>query len=583
MSKVNILPESIVSKIAAGEVIERPASVIKELVENALDAKATSIEVRLKDAGKTSIIVKDNGQGIAHDDLENIFHRHATSKIASVDDLYEIHSLGFRGEALYSIAAISDTVLRSKTKDQDSGWEIHMRAGKQLQLKPCTMADSGTEIEIKELFFNTPARRKFLKTNTTEINQVLNTFTPYTLLHNNVRFRLSHQDRELIDLPATDSISQRVASALRLEEENIMETRQELPQTDSFVNVLLGDINIKRTRRDMQYIFVNGRPVQNKSIAYHMNQVYRLLMPGDEFPFFAVYIQIPAQDVDVNIHPTKREVKIKDERGLCSLIRSVCEQKLMTAGKIKMVKETAIISEDAVITRKVHRQPLSDTFENISPSEIIETADKATSDDYAFAQQQTFMDTGTNLQKKLENARFIGSFINKFLLFESGNDLLLVDQHAAAERITYEQLMRQMEKSQIEVQNLLSPILIKLTAQEMNTWEEAKDTLESMGLSSSQFDNETIAVHTHPQLLKDPEKAVRHILVGEKVPKSDFATMARRACRSSIMAGDRLNPEKAEFLREQLLQCGDPFTCPHGRPTVVEMSEAFLDKQFLRK
>jgi len=598
MSKVHILPEDVVSKIAAGEIIERPASVVKELLENAIDAQADSIELSLKDAGKSSIRIKDNGTGIEKDDLDKIFLRHATSKIKSVSDLESIFSLGFRGEALYSIAAISDIILQTKTEAEDSGWEVHIRGNDQLDLKPCTFNRHGTEILINELFYNTPARKKFLKSNTTEINQVLNTFIPYCLLHPNIRFKLTHQGKDLIDLAPTDQFKSRTAHTLNFDEKNLLEINTDTPDGHNLgIKMLLGNINIKRTRRDMQFIFINNRPVQNKSISYHLNQIYRLLMPEGSFPFFALFIQMPTEELDVNIHPTKREVKIKNERPLVSVLRSLAENALMTEGQIKLADS---ITRDYSTTERAlmgsHQSEM--TIESTISSEAFNT-ESYSSDDYAFPQSiqmnkrkrfnipiELFERNKENLQGKLEAARYVGSFMNKYLLFETGNDsdrsLLLVDQHAAAERITFEQLIRQMNKGTIEVQNLLSPILIKCSPQELLFWEEAKDNLEKMGLSSSLFDKETVAIHTQPLLLKDTEKAVRLILSGEKIEKADFETLARRACRSSIMAGDHLSKEQAEFQREQLLQCLDPFTCPHGRPTIVEISESFLDKQFLR-
>ncbi len=585
MSKIKILPPELVSKIAAGEVIERPSSAVKELVENALDADATSIEVRLKEAGKQSILIKDNGSGIEKEDLEHIFLRHATSKIQSLDDLFAIQSLGFRGEALYSIAAIADVLLRTKTKDDTSGWELHMQGGKKIDLKPAALGTNGTEIEIKELFFNTPARRKFLKTNTTELNQILNIFIPYTILYPQVRFRLTHQleNRDaslLFDLPPTTSFIDRMAHCLRVEEKYLSETRR-----DS-IHVLLGDINIKRPRRDMQFIFVNGRPVQNKNISFHLNQVYRLIMPEGFNPCFAVYLQIPPSEVDVNIHPSKREVKIKDEQSVCLILRRLCEQALM-GGKMKQVTRP---SEYQAIRQNLEAIGTT-SCQNESAVETLEAESSSLNSNYSIPgprppEIQEFFIPQTqkqdSLQKKLTQAHYLGSLINKFLLFESGTSLLVVDQHAAAERIAYEKFILQMEKGNVEVQHLLSPILLKLIPQELLIWEESQERLEKAGFSTSRWNPEQIAIHSHPQLLKNAEKAVQELLSGEHIGCADHDTIARRACRSSVMAGDSLNKQEAEYQKETLLKCLDPFTCPHGRPTVIEFSESFLDKQFLR-
>lgn len=592
MNKVRVLPEEIIAKIAAGEVIERPASVIKELLENSIDSGATRIELQLKDAGKTSIVIKDNGCGIGREDLETIFQRHATSKIETLDDLFNIHSLGFRGEALYSIAAVSDIVLQSKTADQPEGWQIHTRGGQKQAVKPCAFNDHGTHIEIKELFFNTPARKKFLKTDAGEFHQVVGTFVPYTLLYPQVRFKLTHQGRDIIDLAAISDLKSRVAHVLNLAEEHMLDLTKSFPEENLEMRLILGDINIKRSRRDMQYIFVNGRPVFNKNIVYHLNQIYRLILPAELAPFFILYLTVPAADVDVNIHPTKREVKIKNEREICTLLRRVCEQALMTSTGMKQVSfpdrpVDAVTPSFRYNTDAREDVPAAQPLFEEQPYFSGEAANK----DYAYPRanepQAFYLPanralTDDNIQTKLEGARYIGAFMHKYLLYEADRNLLVVDQHAAAERITYEKLIRHMDKGDVEVQPLLSPVLVSVNAQELVVYEEIQDEFRKVGLESSLFDPQTIAIHTQPLLLRDVEQTVRYLLAGDKITNRDHDQIARRACRSSIMAGDKLKADQAEFLREELLQCLDPFTCPHGRPTVIELTENFFDQQFLR-
>ncbi len=596
MSKVNLLPESIISKIAAGEVVERPASAVKELLENALDAQTKSLEIHLKEAGKTLIHIKDSGSGIDKEDMNKIFMRHATSKIQNLDDLDNIQSLGFRGEALYSIGSISDITLRSKPSasgGQDSGWEIHLRGGEKISLKPVTM-NNGTEIEVRELFFNTPARRKFLKSNTTEFNQILNIVLPYIIFHPECRFLVTHQGKTILDLAPTDSQIERTAQTLNLEKEHLISAKYNDEQNQINVRMILGNINIKRSRKDMQFIFVNSRPVQNRGIAFHMNQVYQLIFPPQTFPVFAVFIDMPANQLDINIHPTKREIKIKNEYQLTSILRQVCESALMSSGQAPQVTKSQsdkITREDMIKRALTASHTASTTLETSLPAEIFEATTNIVREQYAFPETQQNLFTlkdglpagkQANLQSKLSRARFIGSFINKFLLFESERTLFVVDQHAAQERIAFEKFMLQMDKGKVEVQQLLSPILIKLSPQEIASFEDAHEKLETIGLSSTMFDQETLALHSYPVLLKNSEPAVRYLLSGESISHCDHETIARRACRSSVMAGDYLNAEKAIYQRDQLIKCRDPFTCPHGRPTVIELTEKFLDKQFLR-
>lgn len=604
MSKVKILPEHIINKIAAGEVIERPASVIKELLENSIDAGATQIHIHLKDAGKTLIEIKDNGDGIESDDLENIFYRHATSKITDLDDLYAINSLGFRGEALYSIGAIADITVNARTKEQATGFMIHYRGGKKIDLKPSSKASHGTEISIKELFFNTPARKKFLKTNTTELHQILNIVIPYCLLHPSIEFLLTHQGKTLLDLKATTDQHVRITDTLHLNPEHILQCDHEVKEKNIALSLFLGDMNIRRARRDMQFIFVNGRPVAHKAISFALNQVYRLILPSEQVPFFAVFLDIPAEDIDANIHPTKKEVKISNENHLCRLLRNMVEQTLMNQAPTQQIHDHSApynTPENKIVTQALHVTEEKHFESSVKPTDFLHKPvgqptsrsnainayprEQSTppSQDFFFPKDSFVNTQEKSLRNKLEHAQFIGRFKNKYLLFESKESLLLMDQHAAGERITYESLIRQMNKGHVEVQRLLAPILVTASAQELLIWEDGQSRLHELGFETTLLDPTTIAVHSHPILITKIEHSVRQLLAGEKISSCDPDTIARRACRASVMSGDHL--DRAEITAElnQLLTCLDPFTCPHGRPIVVEMTMDFLDKQFLRK
>ncbi len=591
MNRVHILSPDVISKIAAGEVIERPASVLKELIENSLDAGTKSIELHLKDAGKVLIDLTDNGSGIEPDDLKIVFERHSTSKIKTADDLFNIHSLGFRGEALYSVAAISDITLRSKTNNQDSGWEIHLRGGEIMSHKPVAMPN-GTQIQVKELFFNTPARRKFLKTNTTELNQILSTIVPYALFYPQCRFLVTHEGRTLLELAPAQNQIERIAETLNVDPKHLLEIKEDFKEHNFLVHMVLSDINLSRTRRDLQFIFINGRPVQSKSIGFHLNDIYRLILPPNHYPCFCLFLTIPPNHVDVNMHPTKREIKIKDEHHLMPLLRHLVEQTLMSLGKPKEIVQKQILPDESASLRRALEKN-ADTEIAVSPvTEIdlpgLDVAQKTQlTEQYTFPQEPLkqssgLQPAGQSLLNKFSRSRYLGAFINKFLLFEADRSLLIVDQHAAQERVVFEALIRQMDRGKVEVQNLLTPDLLKVSMTEMLTWEESKEVLEKLGFSSTQFDKNTIAIHSCPALLSDPLRGVRELLAGGNISRADHATLARRACRASIRAGDPLKHSQAEYQKEQLLKCRDPFTCPHGRPTVIELSENFLDRQFFR-
>lgn len=580
MGKVNLLPAEVISKIAAGEVIERPASVVKELVENALDAGSQLIDVHIKNGGKTLIYVKDNGIGIEQDDLEKIFFRHATSKISKLDDLYTIRSLGFRGEALYSISSVSDVILRSKTAGSRMGWEIHIRGGEKLSLQPVSMSD-GTEMEVKELFFNTPVRRKFLKSDAVELRQILNIFIPYTLLHPSCRFKITHNKKILLDFPVEKELAARIAKSLNLNRKHIIETYKEFPEGENIsVHLVLGDINIQRARKDMQFVFINNRPVHSYELSGLLNRVYKLVFPQGIYPFFAVFVNIPPENVDVNIHPTKREVKIKNSTFLTSVLRSLCEETLLSYGKAKQVMGKKPYRDEQKSSRNGFSElTIPQPIKDFSAGQYKSEEKKSVSGE----EENLFFEKGDNLKNKLMNAYFIGSFRNKYLLFETDDSLFIIDQHAAHERITYEKFKKQIESGKIEVQQLLMPVLMRLSYQEFIVWEDGRKKMEEIGFATTLWDKENIACHTHPQLISHPEMAIRNLLSEKNIPKCDNDTLARRACRESVMAGQLVKKEEAEFLKDELIKCKDPFICPHGRPTVVEIKEKFLNKQFLRE
>ena len=574
MNKVNILTPDVIAKIAAGEAVDRPASVVKELLENAIDAQATSIEIHLKDAGKELIHIKDNGSGIAREDLEKIFQRHATSKISAIEDLEKLHSMGFRGEALYSIAAVSDVVLSSRTAPGD-GWQIHIRGGARQKLEPTPLAQIGTDIKIAELFFNTPARRKFLKNNASELHQILNIVLPYTLIYPEKRFILTHAGRNLLDLRPAPSRIDRAAAALNVPMNYFIETDQEFVEEQIRVRMILGNINVQRPRRDLQYIFINNRPVESKNLSFNLNDVYKLILPPGIYGAFIVNITLNPANVDVNIHPTKREVRLKDEAKIISILRRMTEYQLMQKGGAKQFSTNstpgfAEISQDYSLPL-VGR--VREGGENIQISPL---SDKENMQDFLlFGEENT-------LRSKFTRARYVGAFIQKYLLFEVDESLLIVDQHAAQERIMFEKFKDQIDNAKVESQPLLAPVLLKLTPQEKIAWEELKEELTVAGIETTQFDDDTIAVQTQPLLLKNIAAVVRDLLSGGEAKRMDHTTLARRACKASVTAGDRLDSSQAGYQRKQLLECKDPFTCPHGRPTLIEVTQDFLDRQFLR-
>ncbi len=585
MPIVHVLSSEMIARIAAGEVVERPASVVKELIENALDAGASRLEVHLKDGGKTLIHVKDNGRGIAREDLAVLFQRHATSKIATADDLEKVLSLGFRGEALYSIGAVGEVSIKSRCAGADEAWELDVKGGIKEAARPAAMPAQGTELRVKELFFNTPARKKFLKSDPAEMEQVLHVLLPYTLLYPSGHFMLTHNGRTLLDL-APAAVVDRFAAALNLEARHLIAGDRAGSSEGVFVRLVLGDINIQRPRRDLQFLFVNGRPVQSRSIFFHVNDVYRMLMPDGVHPAFAVFLELPPEEVDVNIHPAKREVRIRQEARLGALLRAQAEHLLMSRGGAREMGGASLSGDPyggAVRAEPVFSFPDQDIpAAAMAHRDVVAEPRVPVQDTFPqFAARYT-QEREESLKDRFLRARFIGTFARTYHLFEDGESLFVIDQHAAQERILYEKFRAQVTAGKVEVQRLLIPLVLKLTPQEQMAFEQAGALLHAFGFEATAIGQDAMALHTSPVLLARPGDAVRALLADEHLAGVDHDALARRACRASVMAGDRMKDEEAVHQLTALMACENPFTCPHGRPVFVELRSSFLDRQFMR-
>lgn len=584
MSRVHVLSAEVIARIAAGEVVDRPASVVKELMENSLDAGADRVDVELRGGGKDLILVRDNGSGVDRADLECLFARHATSKVRSSEDLETLTSFGFRGEALYSIAAVSDVRMRTATADSSEAWEICQKGGERVSLMPAARTGQGTELRVEDIFFNTPARKKFLRADATELDQVIHAFLPCALFYYGCSFTLTNNGRVLYDLKPAVSRADRAAAALNLDLSYILEAGEDVPGDNVRLQLVLGDINIQRPRRDLQYIFINGRPVQHKGIAFQVNDVYRLIMPQGVHPFFMIFLDVPPEDVDVNIHPQKREVRLRQESRINSILRSAVERALMTKSgarqfepaqnpPVSLPSEQGIPS-DRILFHSRQSGGFSGAREISGISRPLPEPETPRGGLFAFAQE--------GLKDRLARGRFIGTFMCKYHLFEEADSLFLVDQHAAQERIIFERIMSQVHSGQVEVQRLLAPLAVRLTTVEMLAWERLHGLLDQLGFETSLISRDTVAVFSYPLLLAAPENVLRQLLADEGQLKVDTESVARRACRASVMSGDRMQAVAADHQLRELLACADFMTCPHGRPVFVEMKAEALDRQFFR-
>lgn len=597
MLTVKLLSSDVIAKIAAGEVVERPSSVLKELIENSLDAGATFIEIVLMDGGKTLIHIRDNGKGISQDDMQVLFHRHATSKIVSAEDLEQVLSFGFRGEALYSVAAVSEVVCQSRLMGQSESWQITVRGGIKEPIMPTSLSEQGTDIKVENLFFNTPARRKFLKSHSAEAESCVNVILSAALARPDVHFICHHQGKLVLDLPIVPTITQRLAKAHKLPLAHLHQSSGQNEEHQFKWTLVVGDMNIMRQRRDLQYVFINGRVVQHKMISFFMNEAFSLIFPKGSCGCFLVFVDLPPENVDVNVHPTKKEVRLHHDNSIGLILKNACESLLMTQTPTKsMAFGDSIFSFPPSNSLPVSA-PLKKSFMDSSlglnetkdlyqktkaPQQKPESVAKSPSVEPPQSDQAAPPSVQESLVERLSQARFIGTFDYKYHLLEDKGSLFVVDQHAAQERILFERFLAQVKARQVETQILMIPILVTLNPKEMIVFEELKSSLINMGFDITLFNEHTLAIQAHPMAIKNPTEVVLALCARESVVSFDEDVLARRACRASVMAGDKMFVCEVERQIQDLLQCQDPYTCPHGRPIVIELKGSFLDRQFLR-
>ncbi len=585
--RINILPEDVYRKIAAGEVVDRPSSVVKELVENSLDAQAKKIEIHIKSAGKELISVKDDGVGIYVEDMEKAILPHATSKITCAQDLMRISSFGFRGEALYSISSVSNMTLRSRVDGQDVGWEIEVRAGRIVGRRPVSM-QKGTEVLVRALFFNTPGRRKFLKSDRTENGHIIRTVLPYILTYPQKDISL-YIDGKGVLASRGNSREERICSLFGIEKGSLISSQSKFGEV--IIESILGSPQLRRVRRDQQFLFVNDRPVYHQGLLSAINKVYRAMMPGEYYPVFFMWLTLPSEMIDVNIHPQKREVKFRSEKELISQIARYVEKRIRFAlmpSSIKVDYHGRSSSGPFLAKERIEGQKVEERRGKYALPPQCKGKDKDRElfrGERGVEQGQIGENTG-DLVSLLGKARPVGVVFRKYGLLEVGDGLLVVDMHAGQERVNYERLLKGYRSGRMDIQELLSPEVVSLSIEEMMIWEKMREELEKMGFHTSLWAEDKIAIHSHPVLVRMPREAVKELLGSEELRLGTITDvkefLARKACRSSIMAGDNLGIEHLQQLQKDLLSCSHPLSCPHGRPTIIFLPEKRLDDLFLR-
>jgi len=591
-SRIKILPENLTNKIAAGEVVERPASVIKELVENALDAGASEIVVEFQDGGKRLIKVSDNGSGMSREDALLALERHATSKIASDDDLLSISTLGFRGEALPSIASVSRFTLASREKGTIEGTEIYGEGGRIKEVKACGMAE-GTVLEIRNLFFNTPARLKFLKSKDTEAGHVADQVTRLALSRPDVRFSCVSDGRTLFRALNGD-IVERVASLLG---RTLAADLFPLDRQDNGLQLsgLAGKPECSRSAGSHLYTFVNGRFVRDRVFHHAVLQAYRRFLVRGRYPVAVLFLSVPAGDVDVNVHPTKHEVRFRDQSTVHDFIVSSLENMLQSTPWIRKSPVVDISPEIPLTSQSKERvasvrEALSRYRPQLAPEKT----------------QKTLFHTGRTLPAGKEvidvtaletvtgffaSLTVLGRYLDEYLLCQDGEDLLIIDQHAAHERVAFERLKKQFSAGTVESQGLLFPEVLEFSHAEAALVAEHAAVFRQLGFDLEDFGGQTrvlkgvpriLAKSNHVRVLRDIVEELAALGRSRAVTDIQEDILMRIACHGVVRGRQVLSEPEITALLTALDSIGFASNCPHGRPVLKRISRSDIEKMFKR-
>jgi DNA mismatch repair protein MutL len=614
MSRQNdivILPDELVDKIAAGEMVERPASVVKELVENSIDAGAKTIGVEIKNGGIKFIRVTDDGVGMSEENAALAFHRHATSKIRSLEDLGRISSLGFRGEALPSIASVSYLDMLTRSSGSLNGTELKMEGGIIHDRKPAGVP-VGTSVVVKELFYNVPARRKFLKTMLTETRHIIDLLTKFSLAYPEISFKLDSDGRELFNFPAVDSTDERIGDIFgKDKKERLLKIREGKDKTS--VSGFLGKPEISPSHRAELYLFVNRRPITSRSFYHAVQSGYGDLLPKGKYPFAIIFIRIDPGSVDVNVHPSKSEVRFANEREMHDLVFAKIKESLTSPATIPgiEVKEKINIPLSGASPPKEVSRERTESFlaaKSIPGLEHMEGREVKSGVPEQSDQKSLFTsvrekeerggtkgdsETGRNVipgEMASEGTKYkFWQLADTYILLQLKDNLLVLDQHAAHERILYEEALRNLTQKPAASQQILFPAVTDLTPGELQLLAEHEELIRRLGFGVERFGGRTVMVTAVPPGTrnKSGEGFLKEILVQleleEKVEKDKVRALAKSfACHAAIKAGERLNQEEMVNLVHNVFATEEPYSCPHGRPTIIRLTLEELNKKFGR-
>jgi DNA mismatch repair protein MutL len=626
MGRIRVLSDNVANKIAAGEVVERPASVVKELLENSLDAGATDLRIDIDSGGRRLIRIADNGSGMLRDDALLAFERHATSKLSDVKDLLSIATLGFRGEALPSIASVSRLLLETRAAEETTGAAVEIAGGKILRVDEFSRP-TGTTISVRDLFYNVPARKKFLRSDQTELAHIASLATHYSLAHPKKSFQLTHGATQLLDVTPVETLRERVYQVFGnqtledLIDLDMVERELEVVEADdrsTRVFALRGFVSgpqVQKMNRNSIFLFVNGRLIRDRVLLHALSSAYHNLMPPACYPFALLFLDCDCEEVDVNVHPSKTEVRFRHGTFVHDFVRDAVRERLIVsrpASSIPIATQPQAAADlpFSDFTQRIENQrfepmPSGETgperMEDLPVFTLNATAAPEPRFDFEPVRSASVPDTHGPLLDHVQEApqslaalsdlRPLGQIHDSFIIAAGRDGLWIIDQHVAHERILFEKVLRQQAQGRVERQQLLMPILLELTAGQQIEYARIADELERSGFDSEPFGNRTLAVKGAPAGVSpaEIEKLVFEILElaeGElrKVSLDDLrrSMAASIACRAAIKINMRLDHTKMEWLLHELAATDCPMSCPHGRPIALRYSTRDILKSFHR-
>jgi DNA mismatch repair protein MutL len=617
MSKIRVLPEILANKIAAGEIVERPASVVKELLENSLDAGARSIHTIVEAGGKKSILVRDDGEGMSQDDAILAFEHHATSKLHSADDLAAISTLGFRGEALPSIASICRLSLRtravSESGDAAAGTELEIQGGQIRSVKSISW-DKGTEVTVRDLFYNVPARRKFLRSHDTELGHITRLVTHYALAHPEIRFSLVSERRSLIDVVPVSTIRER---AYQLFGEDFLKNLVELSGNSGSVGIhgFVSQPHEQRSNPYSQFFYVNRRMVRDKVITGAVRQAYRHAIPASAYPVALLFLELPYDEVDVNAHPAKIEIRFRQQSAVYDLVRDSIQRALVQGRSIPQYNHRPdswdhVPSADAPaeillptgvgLAKSVELEvspAMPDALQrafNYPIREVPQISGGVSKEHFSLRVQANMLlgsPPGSSTPFQAAGVRILGQMHESYIIAADTQGLLMIDQHVAHERILYERYASAIKRGDVETQGLLLPLSVQLSPHQMATLGRVLTDLNESGFEVEPFGGNTVLIRSIPALAGSDACATLLSEILEGIEAEDRSIDVERirdriavstACRSAIKVHTPLTLEKMQWLLDELAKTRIPTNCPHGRPIILRFSLYEIERNFGR-